>query len=274
MHGKGTITSNGETKEYIWHWDMKIDQVDQDAWCDRLPLSVCICFCCLVVPIVGAIVQNAAIFGLMLIVWCCNMIEFYMSKSRGYLSKQTSLSSTQDKIKHLKTKGPKVVFYIQNYHYKTVRETYTDAEGNRKTRRKRVRVNTHYAEKNYKYKKWVDLTPPQEGLDYLEQFDLVRLDQPLKIDMKDKAAKKYRKKKNKFYKKHKVDRHADFWEKRWLKGKDDFSLVKNDKNNTPWFANATTYLCCSIFFCGWIQRYYLVKNSQRIVFEHHKLLLK
>uniref|UniRef100_A0A7S3VZY5 Uncharacterized protein n=1 Tax=Strombidinopsis acuminata TaxID=141414 RepID=A0A7S3VZY5_9SPIT len=275
MHGKGTITSNGgEPKEYIWYYDMKIDQVDQDACCDRMLLNACCCLLFLIVPIVGLIAKNAAIFGGCVVIWCCNMCEFYLSKSRGYLSKQSSLSATQDKIKHLKKKGPKIEWHIQNYHYETRVTHYRDKDGNMRTRRERVRVNTFYKSKNYKYKKWVDRTPPQESLDYLEQFKLVRLDQPLKIEMADKALKKYRKKKNKFYKKNKVDTHADFWEKRYLKGKDDLSLVGNDKSNKPWFANSMTYLCCSVFFCGWIQRYMLVKNSQRIVFTHDKLLLK
>lgn len=253
---------------------MRIDQVDQDACCDRMFLNICCCLLCLIVPIVALIVNDPIIFALCIIFWCCNLCEAYASKTRGYLSKQSMLSDTQDKIKHLKKKGPKIVWHIQNYHYETRVTHYTDKDGNRRTRRRRVRVNTFYKEKNYKYKKWVDQTPPEESLDYLEQFKLVRLDQPLKIDMADKAAKKYRKKKNKFYKKNKVDTHADFWEKRFLKGKDDKSLVKNNKSGKPWFADLTTYAICSFCFCGWAQRYMLVKNSQRICFEHHKLLIK
>jgi len=275
LHGKGTITANGETKEYIWYYDMKIDQVDQDdACCDRMVLNICCCVSMLIAPIVAVIIKSNALFGLCVLCWICNVGEFMMSKTFGYLQKQVTLSEVQDKIKHLKKKGPKVVWHIQNYHYETRVEHYRDKDGNMRTRRRRVRVNTFYKEKNFKYKKWVDMTPPEESLNYLEQFQLVRLDQPLKIDIADKAATKYRKKKNKFYRKNKVDTHADFWEKRFLKGKDDLCLVRNDKNNVPWFANFMVYVLCSCCMFGWIQRYYFVKNSQRIKFDHIKLLLK
>lgn len=253
---------------------MKIEQVDQDACCDRMAINAFCCVACIAVPIIALVAKSNDIFGLVFIVWLCNIAECAISKSFGYLRKQTNLSEAQDKIKHLKKKAPKVVWHIQNYHYETRVHTTRDSEGNTRTHRKRVRVNTYYKEKNFKFKKWVDMTPPEESLNYLEQFNLVRLDQPLKIDMADKAAKKYRKKKNKFYKKNKVDRHADFWEKRFLKGKDDLSLVRNDKTGNPWFANFMIYVVCSLCFLGWIQRYMLVKNSQRIRFEHSKLLLK
>lgn len=90
--------------------------------------------------------------------------------------KRKSLSDTQKKIDKLKKKAPKIVWHIQNYHYETRVEHYKDAEGNSKTRRVRQRVNTFYKEKNFKFKKWVDCTPPEESLDYLEHFKLVRLE--------------------------------------------------------------------------------------------------
>lgn len=192
-----------------------------------------------------------------------------------YLKKKKSLSSTQKKIDKCKKKAPKIIWHIQNYHYETRVEHYKDSEGNSKTRRKRVRVNTFYKEKNFKFKKWVDLTPPEESLDYLDMFNLVRLEQPLKIKMNDKVEKKYKKKKSKFWKKYKIDRHADFWEKRTLKHLNEMSLVYNDKvGKQLWYANEKWYNCLTCCMFGWIQRIYLVKNSQRIKFKHKKKLLK
>lgn len=71
--------------------------------------------------------------------------------------------------------------------------------------------------------------------------------------MADKAAKKYRKKKNKFWKKYKVDRHADFWEKRFLKDLNFMSLVYNDKKAKKlWYTNLNLYYFLSCIFAGWI----------------------
>ena len=40
-------------------------------------------------------------------------------------------------------------FSIQNYHYETRVEHYSDSKGNRRTRTRRVRVNTHYARQTF-----------------------------------------------------------------------------------------------------------------------------
>lgn len=55
LHGKGTKTKNGKTKTYIWYYDMKIDQVDQDTCCDRAALSIFFCVMLLVPPILFVI---------------------------------------------------------------------------------------------------------------------------------------------------------------------------------------------------------------------------
>lgn len=93
--------------------------------------------------------------------------------------------------------------------------------------------------------------------------------------MNDKVQKKYKKKKAKFWKKYKVDRHADFWEKRFLKDLNEMSLVYNDKKAKKlWYTNKNLYCFLTCCFTGWLQRIYLVKNSQRIKFKHKKKLLK
>lgn len=92
LHGKGTVTVNGVTTEYIWYYDMKIDQVDQDSSYDRCLCNISFCVCMVIFPIIALASKSPGFIVFSLFAWIINLIEYTKSKTYGYLKKQVSLS--------------------------------------------------------------------------------------------------------------------------------------------------------------------------------------
>ena len=54
---------------------------------------------------------------------------------------------------------PRITFRIQNYHYRT--EIVRTQNG---TRRRRKRVNTHFATSEFRYEQWADGSPDESAI--------------------------------------------------------------------------------------------------------------
>jgi len=75
----------------------------------------------------------------------------------------------------------------------------------------RERVNTHYAEKHFKIKKWEDKSPPASTLDFLSVLLLSRLHTDKSLKWGPKANQRFEKKKKKFIRKNRRDKYYDYW---------------------------------------------------------------
>lgn len=136
-----------------------------------------------------------------------------------------------------------------------------------------MRVNTHRATKDYKFKKWEDRSPPADTLHFLSVLLLTRLLTKKKIKYEATAKKKYNKQKRKFKKKEKKDTHCDTWETEEIPFHIERQLVYNDQvGSKPWFADCCTCIVMDIFLLGWILRWKLNANSKVVIYKLKKLI--
>lgn len=131
-----------------------------------------------------------------------------------------------------------------------------------------MRVNTHAANKKFKFKKWEDHSPPPNTIHFLSVLLLTRLWTHKTIKYSAYSWKKFQKKKRKFIRKNNRDVHYDYWCTEDIPYHVERMLVYNDQVGAkPWFANYCTLLIMDVFLVGWILRWKLNSNSKIVEYD-------
>lgn len=168
----------------------------------------------------------------------------------------------------------RIVFHIQNYHYERRVQHYT-SNGKRRTRTKRVRVNTHSAQKDMIYSQWADSAPPAESLKYLETIPLTRLKNNKIATFSPQARLSYQYQLSTFEKFNIRDVHHDLWISYELAGFEANQLVYNDlkMSSAPWFISPNCFYFLTAFMISWIQRIAFIRNTTKVEFTVSKYII-
>ena len=206
------------------------------------------------------------IFYFNLVIFSCCM------PATRYLCNLVEQPKLKAKIELAIESEPDINYYIQCYHYewREVTRTDRDADGNEtyRTERVRERVNTHYAEKHFKIKKWEDRSPPASTLDFLSVLLLSRLSTEKEIKYSTKAWHRFEKKKKKFIKKNRRDKYYDYHHTEVINFMQKECLVYSPKQGEkPWFTNVCLMVFLDFIMLGWIPRYHLAKNTKIVDYE-------
>lgn len=145
---------------------------------------------------------------------------------------------------------------------------------NGRTEHHRERVNTHHAKEPFRYYEWLDQSPDASAIDFIKLTKLTRLTFGINVQYTPQSQASYACQEHDF-KHHNVrDTHHDYNVCKTLDGFEEFVLMQNTNGNLPWYANKGFYWVFSIFFLGWFYRMIFVLNSQRVVFDYNKLVVK
>ena len=102
----------------------------------------------------------------MVILICCAVCSANMSRAVKFAENVIEPKEIRDIIGKLKKERPIETWSISCYHY--------ESRGSGKKRR-RVKVTTHTATKQFRYKEWQDKSPAETALDFVKHFHLNRV---------------------------------------------------------------------------------------------------
>jgi len=166
INGEGTFDNgNGKVIPAIWHYDMMIPKGDQGGICsDMIPLQILLFLGVITFIVLGFVLEPVYFYGIIPCALLSWLESFFCSKTLKYAQHPLPLKDVKANINRMKQTRIRIIFHIQNYHYKIVVTHWTDNKGRRHTRRRRVRVNTHYACREMVYSQWADSAPPAESM--------------------------------------------------------------------------------------------------------------
>jgi len=176
------------------------------------------------------------------------LVEIFCSSSFSYLNQAHEKGTVKIIVRNMKKAKPSIHWFVQCYHYETRRYTTTDSDGNRKTKTKRVRVNTWSAAKYFQFHSWVDKSDPVVGLD---KFRLTKL-RLTKSYMFDTTASQmeFDRQKASFKASNKRDTHQDFTETFNVPGFKSRILCEAMEGYRPYCLKLRFFLLFHLLFLG------------------------
>lgn len=132
INGEGYITdAKGNRTQAIWYYDMMVPKGNQTTrCCDCVPLSIFWTLSAITMIILGYLINGYCLIAVP-ILWLINCFESCCcSKTLKYTEHPMPLRLIDASINKMKRTRMRIVFHIQNYHYETRIETYTDGNGN------------------------------------------------------------------------------------------------------------------------------------------------
>lgn len=285
LNGLAYITKAGEKEPttIIFKDDMKIQANNSGlTQCDRFYVIVSIFFFILFIAGVGTGTAGHVIgrggegltMGYVLCsTWAILWVVSFCQTATRYICNLVLLDTVFKNIDECIKRPPEVNFYLTAYHMETKTITSTDGNGNTTHREVKEKVVTHRAEKQFKIKKWEDRSPPSKTLHFLSVLLLTRLHTNKQIHFSSKAHRRFKKKERKFIRKNDTDEHYDYHCTKEIIGHQAECLVYSpEKGVKPWYVNICTMIVLDLVMFGWIQRYYLNKNTKVVEYEIIKLI--
>jgi len=180
------------------------------------------------------------------------VLEMFCSSSFSYLSGTHEKEAVKIIVNNMKAATPSIEWHVECYHYETRHHTRrtTDREGHSHTEHYTTeeRVNTWTATGFFRYKSFVDASPPLRGLD---KFKLTKLQLTKRYSFDNQAsATNFQSQRANFREANRRDTHQDFNETFIVPGFKSKLLCEAIKGYKPWCLNLKFYLLFHLFCLG------------------------
>ncbi|KAK2946053.1 hypothetical protein BLNAU_19012 [Blattamonas nauphoetae] len=231
----------------------------------------------IILRVTALLIAGAAVSGFF---YLANIIESCCGRHFKYLTHLNDSDSFIDIVYGMRNSAPRIWWTCECYHYETrvryVNETYTDSNGQQRTRQRREtyeeKVVTSSGIQDLHMKRWEDVSGNLTEAVYL--FNAIRVDFTKEYHYADSKSQRHAmEQKELFLLQYRFrDSHFDWWEHFEIPGFRTNMMCMVDPKKKPKAMNAGLYVLCILLTVPFIYRRWIDKKSVSAKFHVCKSL--